>query len=78
MPRPSSETPIGELIIVNGQAPTFIGFYRSSASAQQFEPTAIRNAGPHGEVARHGDVIVLWTHRPSDQQRLIVEACAFA
>jgi hypothetical protein len=77
-PRNGPDTPIGELIVINGNAPTCIGFYESSRVAQQYEPTAIKNMKRlGGQLARRAAVIVLWTRPPKAQLGAITEACAF-
>ena len=42
-PRNGPDTPIGELIVIKGNAPTFIGFYESRRAAEQDQPRAIEN-----------------------------------
>jgi hypothetical protein len=77
-PHPDPQTPIGELLIVNGNAQIFTGFYKDSRIARQFEPTAIENAKRlGGGAARRGAVMVLWTHSPPSDQRNAAQACAF-
>jgi uncharacterized protein YjeT (DUF2065 family) len=76
-PRNGPDTPIGELIVINGNALTFIGFYESRRAAEQYERTAINNMKRlGGQLARRGGVIVLWTRPPRAQLRNITEACA--
>jgi hypothetical protein len=78
VPRHSPVAPIGELLVVNGNAPVLIGFYENGRVAQRFEPTAIRNIRRvGGQLARRGAVIVLWTRPPAARLRLATEACAF-
>jgi hypothetical protein len=72
------QTPLGELIVVHGNAPTFIAFYKSHDAAQRAEPMVIQNARRlGGVVARHGAVTVLWSRPPAGPQRAAVEACGF-
>jgi hypothetical protein len=78
-PHRRPETPIGELVIQNGNAPILVGYYQDSRIAQQFEPTAIRNVRRvGGQVQRRDAVIVVWARPPTSQQRNTVDACAFA
>ena len=76
LPSDSPQTPLGELAIENGATPTLIGFYASSRVAQQLEPAAIEKVRPFGHVERHDEAIILWTGRPTSQQRMLTEACA--
>jgi hypothetical protein len=77
LPGDSPQTPIGELSIANGEAPTLIGFYVNSRVARESESTARRKLEPFGQVARHDEAIILWTRRPTSAQREITESCAF-
>jgi hypothetical protein len=78
LPSNSPQTPLGELSIENGTAPTLIEFYASSPVAQQLEPSAIDKVKPFGLVARHDEAIILWTGRPTTERRMLTEACASA
>jgi hypothetical protein len=77
-PRHSPETPIGELVVINGNAPVLIGFYENSRVARQFEPTAIKNVKRvGGQLARHGAEIVIWSRPPKVPLRDATALCAF-
>jgi hypothetical protein len=77
LPSDSSQTPIGELSIANGDAPTLIGFYVNSRVARRSERTALGKVKRFGQVARRDEAIILWTRRPTSAQRDIAESCAF-
>jgi hypothetical protein len=70
---------VGELVVVNGAAPTFIAFYSNPSEAQQLEPEIVHNAKRLGaQLERHGAVTVLWSRPPTSQLRNRLEACAFS
>jgi hypothetical protein len=78
LPSNSPRTPLGELAIANGAAPTMVEFYASGPVAQQLEPSAIEKVKPFGQVERHDEAIILWPGRPTSEQRMLTEACASA
>jgi hypothetical protein len=79
LPAQGSNSPDGELLVVNGTAPVFIAFYSSSRKARQLEHAVAQNAKRlGGEIVRRGAVTVVWTRRPTRQLRRTVEKCAVA
>jgi hypothetical protein len=78
LPASGPDTPLGELIVVRGAAPTFIAFYTGREAARRSEPTLIQNGKRvGGVVARRGAVTVFWSRPPTSAQRAAVAACAF-
>ncbi|HET6448804.1 MAG TPA: hypothetical protein VFG31_06805 [Conexibacter sp.] len=69
-------TPAGELVIVNGSTPVFIGFYDEAADARRQLHAAVEQARRHGgRVVRRGSTIVSWSGEPQRDLRRHVETC---
>jgi hypothetical protein len=76
MPRTGPDTPIGELVVINGEAPGLIGFYVTDRGAE-----LVGRENEHSKhvtaMTRRGAVLVLWTGPASAQLRTATAACAF-
>jgi hypothetical protein len=72
----AQDAPAGELVIVNGTAPVFIGFYRADADARRQLDAASEQARRHGgRVIRRGSTIVSWSRAPQRDLQQHVETC---
>lgn len=72
----AQDAPAGELVIVNGSAPVFIGFYPTDADAQRHLPAASEQARRDGgRAVRRGSTIVSWSREPQRDLRQRVETC---
>jgi hypothetical protein len=67
-----------ELIVNDGGAMAFIGYYKEVERAKRFESDLRRNARRfNGSVERRGPVSVVWVRKPSPDERRRIEGCAF-
>jgi hypothetical protein len=68
--------PAGELVVVNGAAPVFIGFYETDADARRQLHAAAEQARRHGgRAVRRGATIVSWSREPGRDLQQHVETC---
>jgi hypothetical protein len=71
------DAPAGELVIVNGSAPVFVGFYEEVADARrQLDAASERARRYGGRAVRRGSTIVSWSRAPQRDLRRHVETCA--
>lgn len=72
----TQDAPAGELVIVNGSAPVFIGFYDGAADARRQLQAASQRARQHGgRVVRRGSTIVSWSREPQRDLQRHVATC---
>lgn len=72
----AQDAPAGELVIVHGSAPVFIGFYEEAAAARRQLHAAVAQARRYGgRVVRRGSTIVSWSREPQRDLRQRVEKC---